>query len=388
MTKWTLNQRLETLKPSAIRAFNDQISEIEDLIFLTLGEPDFDTPDPIKQAAIEAISHSSNGYTHSKGLLSLRQAIHDYLLRKYQVAYDPQEEIIVTTGATEAIFASLMGLLNPGDQVLVPAPNYAVYGTQIGICGGQMVPIDVSNEDFLLSPDRLERAIKDHPKARLLLFNHPNNPTGRSYQATQLEELAQVIKAHDLLVLSDEIYAELSYQAPHVSMAKFLPDQTILINGASKSHAMTGWRMGFICGPQQMITEIFKVHQAAVNTPNTQAQYAALAAYQKGDQEIIQMRQAYQLRRNYLLKAFTDLGYQVTPPQGAFYLFISVPEWFQGDERDFCLALANEAKVGVIPGSAFGQAGRGYFRLSYAASMEELEEAIEQIDQFTRKYQA
>lgn len=386
MSEWTVNQSLKNLQPSAIRAFNDQIAGIEGLIPLTLGEPDFDTPDFIKQAAIQAINQAHNGYTHSKGMLPLRQAIHSYLARKYQVTYDPNEEIIVTAGATEALFASLMGLLNPGDEVLVPAPHYAVYGTQVGLCGGKMVPIDVSEEDFIFRPDRLAEAIEAHPKARLLLFNHPNNPTGRSYQAEQLSQLAQVIKRHSLMVLSDEIYSELTYDFPHTSLAHYLPDQTILINGASKSHAMTGWRMGFICGPREIISEIFKVHQATVNTPTTQAQYAALAAYQQGDEAIIKMRQAYQVRRDFLLDAFTDLGYDLTPPQGAFYLFVQVPTWFDGDETAFCLALANQAKVGVIPGSAFGQAGSGYFRLSYAASLDQLQEAMQRIAHFTMQY--
>lgn len=188
------------------------------------------------------------------------------------------------------------------------------------------------------------------------------------------------------MVLSDEIYSELTYDFPHTSLAHYLPDQTILINGTSKSHAMTGWRMGFICGPREIISEIFKVHQATVNTPTTQAQYAALAAYQQGDEAIIKMRQAYQVRRDFLLDAFTDLGYDLTPPQGAFYLFVQVPTWFDGDETAFCLALANQAKVGVIPGSAFGQAGRGYFRLSYAASLDQLQEAMQRIAHFTMQY--
>lgn len=387
MKKIQLNQRLKHLKPSPIRAFNDKISGIDGLIRLTLGEPDFDTPQFIKEAMVTAMESQGNGYTHSKGLLELRQAIQAFMQRKYGLAYNPETEIIATHGATEAIFASLMGILNPGDKVLTPSPNYAVYGTQVGIAGGEFIPIDVSDKGFILTPEQLTQSLIEHPETKVLLFNHPSNPTGRSYSAEQLEALADVIRQHDILVISDEIYAELTYIGQHTSMAKFLPHQTIVINGASKSHAMTGWRMGFICAPDWIITEIFKAHQSSINTPTTQAQYAAIAAYNDGDLAIENMRAEYQIRRDYLVKEFERLGYQLATPQGAFYLFIQVPAWFTGDDYDFCLALAQEAKVGLIPGQAFGLAGQGYFRLSYAASMENLQTALERIEAFTASHQ-
>ncbi len=383
MKKIQLNQRIKDLKPSPIRAFNDRISGIEGLIRLTLGEPDFDTPDFIKEAMITAMKEQGNGYTHSKGLLELRRAIRDFMQRKYDLNYDPETEIIVTHGATEAIFATLTGILNPGDKVLAPSPNYAVYATQVGIAGGEFIPIDVSENEFILTPEQLSESLTEHPETKVLLFNHPSNPTGRSYSEEQLEALADIIRQHDILVMSDEIYAELTYTDRHISLAKFVPDQTIVINGASKSHAMTGWRMGFICGPDWILTEIFKAHQSCVNTPTTQAQYAAIAAYNDGDQAIELMRKEYKKRRDFLVEAFEDLGYQLATPQGAFYLFIQVPDWFKGDDYDFCLALAKEAKVGLIPGQAFGSAGYRYFRLSYAASMENLQTALERIKAFT-----
>lgn len=387
MTEIPLNKRLRKLQASPIRAFNDQISGIEGIIRLTLGEPDFDTPQFIKDASKLAMDQEGNGYTHSKGLLKLREAISAYLHRKYQLSYNPDTEIIVTHGATEAIFASLMGILNPGDKVLVPSPNYAVYGTQVGICGGELVQLDVSDNHFILSPEQLEQALEKSPQIKVLLFNHPSNPTGKSYSADQLKALATMIQKHQLLVISDEIYSELTYDNEHMSMANYLPDQTILINGASKSHAMTGWRMGFICAPEWILSEIFKAHQSCVNTPTTQAQYAAITAYNEGDEAIEEMRSAYLKRRNYLVNSFKELGFQVSNPQGAFYLFVQVPEWFEGDDYDFCLQLAQKAKVGLIPGQAFGPAGYRYFRLSYAASMESLKEAMHRIKKFTQTNQ-
>lgn len=386
MMSFPLNQQLARLQASPIRAFNDQISSIEGIIKLTIGEPDFDTPFFIKEAAKEAIDQALNGYTHSRGLPALRQAIQDYMQSHYQLTYDANSEILVTHGATEAIFASLMTLLNPGDKVLAPAPHYAVYGTQVGLAGGELVPIDVSNDNFLLTPQQLLTSLTDHPQAKVLLLNNPCNPTGRVYPANLLKDLAQIVKDRQLLVISDEIYAELTEPGSFHSFASYLPDQTILINGASKSHAMTGWRMGFLCAPEWLANDIFKVHQALISTPNSQAQYAALAAYRHGDAEITTMQTAYQARRDYLIQAFNQLDYQVIPPQGAFYLFAKVPQWFDGDDFAFCLQVAREAKVGLIPGQAFGQAGTGYFRLSYAASIEELQEAMNRLKQFSQYY--
>lgn len=380
------NLKLDHIKPSPIRAFNDQIADIEGLIKLTIGEPDFSTPDFIKEAAHESIQNDLNGYTHSKGLIALREAVARYTNRKYNLSYDPEQEIIITSGPTQALFSSLIALINPGDQVLVPSPHYVIYSTQIALAGGEFIPVDVSKTDFILTPDLLKASLKAHPKTKILLLNHPSNPTGITYTKAQLESLLPIIKAHDLWIISDEIYSELSYDANHVSMASLAPERTILINGLSKSHSMTGWRSGFIAGPAPIMNQIFKVHQASVNTPNTQMQYASITAYDKGDQASEDMKQIYIQRRDYLVDSFNKMGIQTLPPQGAFYLFIKVPDWYQGDDMAFCLDLAHQAKVGTVPGSGFGEAGRHYFRISYAASMEMLEEAIRRIQAFVNTH--
>lgn len=384
MGEFQLNKNLAKASQSPIRAFDDQISNIPDLIRLTIGEPDFDTPDFIKEAAIQAIQATDNGYSHSRGLIALRKAIQSFLKRHFGLDYSIDQEIIVTNGATEGIFACLMACLNPGDQVLVPSPYYGAYKTQISVVGGELIPIDLSKQSMKLTPDLLESAVKTHPKARLLIFNHPVNPTGQAYSVQEVQALAQVIKTHQLLVIADEIYSFLNFDQDPVSLAQFIPNQTLLVNGASKSHSMTGWRMGFVCGPQALIQEVFKVHQACVTAASTQSQYAALAAYTQGDQVIASMRQSYQTRRDYLVAALTEAGYEVSSPRGAFYLFIKVPASYQGDDYQFCLDLAHQAGVGLIPGSCFGQAGKGYCRLSYAASMDLLQQAVQRMTAFKK----
>lgn len=382
MKEFKLNETLAGLKPSAIRTFNDKISGIEGIIRLTIGEPDYPTPRFIKDAAIAAIDKSFNGYSHSRGILELREVISDYLNRKYNLTYSAEEEIIVTVGATEALFTTFYALLNKGEKVITPSPHYAVYGTQVGLAGGTFVPVDVSDDAFILTPERLSETLAEHPDTKVLLFNYPSNPTGRTYTPEQLKALAEVIKQHNIVVVSDEIYSELTFEGKHVSLATYIPEQTIIINGASKSHSMTGWRMGFIAGPKWILDEIFKVHQSAVNAPSTQAQYAVIEGYAKGDKEVEEMRQGYIERRDLLVEGFERIGFELASPQGAFYLFIKVPDWFEGDDYDFCLKLAEEAKVGLVPGQAFGKAGKRYFRLSYAASTEKLTEALNRIETF------
>ena len=377
-----LNESLAALKPSPIRTFNDSISGIEGIIRLTIGEPDYPTPRFIKDAAIDSIDKCFNGYSHSRGLIELREVISQYMDRKYGLTYSATEEIIVTVGATEALFSTFYALLNKGEKIITPSPHYAVYGTQVGLAGGVFVPVDVTNDDFILTPERLEATLAEHPETKALLFNYPSNPTGVTYTAEQLQALAEVIKQHDIFVISDEIYSELTFDGKHTSIAQYIPDQTIVINGASKSHSMTGWRMGFICGPRWVISEIFKVHQSAINAPSTQAQYAVIKGYAEGDDAIEEMRQGYIERRDLLVAGFEKLGFELAAPQGAFYLFIKVPAWFDGDGYEFATKLAHEAKVGVVPGSAFGEAGKNHFRLSYAASTEKLTEALNRITAF------
>ncbi|UUX33168.1 pyridoxal phosphate-dependent aminotransferase [Fundicoccus culcitae] len=387
METYELNRNLSHIVASPIRAFNDQISHIEGLIRLTIGEPDFPTPEKIKVAAIDAIQHKNNGYTHSRGLIELRQAVANYLERHYQLSYDPEKEIIITHGATQPLFAAFMTLLNPGDKVITPSPSYVIYATQIALANGELVAVDVSEDNFKLTPERLEATLSEHPETKVLLLNFPTNPTGVTYNRSELEALADVARAHQLYVVSDEIYSELTYEGQHVSMANIYPERTLLINGLVKSHAMTGWRSGFIAGPAGIMNDLFKVHQATINTPNTQMQYASIVGYNDCDDDSRQMRDEYFARRNYLINALEPLGFEVSKPEGAFYLFVKVPDWFDGSDVDFSLALAEEAKVGVIPGSGFGDAGKGYFRLSYAAKMDTLEEAVRRITVFINKYQ-
>lgn len=386
MTKRSTRESLNNIKQSPIRSFNDSISGIEGLIKLTLGEPDFPTPQFIKDYTIESINNSFNGYSHSKGLLELRETISDYLKRRYDLDYDAEKEIVVTVGATEAIFTTLYSLLNPGEKVVVSSPHYAVYKNLVNLTGGEFVAVDVSATGLIWTPELLDETLTNDPEIKVLLLNHPSNPTGQTYNAEQLEALAEVLKKHDIWVVSDEIYAELTYGSKHISMAKLLPEQTILINGASKSHSMTGWRMGIVAGPSEVVDKIFIVHQTAVNTPTTQAQFAALAAYSvEGDKAIEEMRKQYEERREYLLKRIPEIGLEANKPDGAFYLFIKIPEWFEGDDMDFCLKLAHEAKVGLVPGQAFGEAGKNYVRLSYAASLEMLETALDRIEDFIKE---
>lgn len=382
-----LNQQLNHLQPSPIRSFNEQIAKIEGLIPLTIGEPDFNTPDFIKEAAIQSIKDDLNGYSHSRGMIELRQAIARYVLRKYDLTYSPDTEIIITSGPTQALFASFLTILNPGDKVLIASPNYVIYNTQVSLAHGEMVMVDTSDTNFIFTPEKLEQAIIDNPSTTAILLNHPANPTGGTYTEKELRALVPVIEKYDLWVVSDEIYGELSYDHPHYSMAKLLRERTILINGLSKSHAMTGWRSGFVAAPVEVANQLFKVHQAMVNTPNTQMQYASIVAYDHGDDAIEEMRQIYKERRDFLMQSFKDINIETLHPQGAFYLFVKVPQWYQGDDREFCLDLAHKAKVGVVPGSGFGPAGQGHFRVSYAASLDTLKEAMKRISTFVKEQQ-
>lgn len=377
-----LNQRVVNAKPSPIRAFNDRISGIDGLLKLTLGEPDFKAPDAVHKAAIEAIEKGHDGYTHSRGMIELRQAIAGYLDRRNGLKYDPETEIIASHGGTGALFSTLFALLNEGDKVVVPSPHYAVYQTILSLCGATYVPVDVSADGFILTGDRLEEVIAEEGEIKLVLMNHPSNPTGVTYTEDQLSDLAGVLRKHGILAVSDEIYSELTYGRKHISMGEVLRDQTIVLNGASKSHAMTGWRMGIIAGPEEYISQIFKVQQASINTPNTAAQYGAIAAYADCDEAVDEMKAVYDKRRSYIRDAMREIGFETADPTGAFYLFVKVPDWFDGSDEDFCVSLAEEAKVGVIPGSAFGEAGSGFFRISYAASTEDLEEFVRRVKAF------
>lgn len=382
-----VNQRVDALPPAQIRAFDDEISAIPGIVKLTLGEPDFNVPDHVKQAAIRSIQDNDSHYSPSRGTLPLREAISKYLSDTRSVDYDPVTEVIVTVGATEAITATTFALLNPGDEVIIPTPIFSLYFPSVSLTGAIPVKVDTSNDGFLLTADRLEKVLKrEGDKVKAIILNYPNNPTGRSYSHDELTALAKVIKEHHLLAIVDEIYSELIYDQPFTSLATLLPEQTVLISGLSKSHAMTGWRLGYVAAPQDAIDQISKMHSFMVTAPNDTAQAAALEALTNGLEDPVEFKQQYQKRRDRLASAMKAMGFEIAVPDGAFYIFAKIPEAFGKDDFKFARELAHKAKVGVIPGQAFGPGGEGHIRLSYAASDEEIEKVIDRLSSFMEQF--
>lgn len=382
-----MKSELSQIQPSSILKFNQEISTIPDIVKLTLGEPDFNTPDHVKQAAIKSIENNESHYTDSRGTKGLRDAAVKFLKDKYDVNYDADSQILVTTGATEGIFSSLSAILNPGDTVIIPTPIFPQYIPVTILNGAKPIFLDTSDNGFILSPEKLKATIeanKDTVKA--VVLNFPSNPTGVTYSREDLQKLADVLKQYDIFVLSDEIYSELTYGEKHVSMGSILPDQTLLLNGVSKSHAMTGWRIGLICGPVDVIAEIAKVHQFAITSATANAQAAAEEAFKNGPDDGVAMRDIYQQRRDLLLKGLQQAGFECASPKGAFYLFAKIPAQLTQDSVKFCYELAKEAKVAVIPGASFGPGGEGYVRMSYAASTADLEKAVSRIQAYVNQH--
>lgn len=377
-----VNQRVAALPPAQIRAFDDEISQIPGIVKLTLGEPDFAVPAHVKAAAVKSIEDDDSHYSASRGDLSLRRAISAYLNRTRQVSYDPTQEIIVTVGATEAITATTFALLNPGDEVVIPTPIFSLYFPSVSLTGATPVKVNTASDNFLLTAERLEQVLAGHPQVKVIILNYPNNPTGRCYSRAELQALAAVIKAHHLLAIVDEIYSELVYDQDFASLATLLPEQTVLISGLSKSHAMTGYRLGYVAAPAAAISEISKMHSFMVTAPNDTAQAAAEEALTNGQADPERFRQHYQKRRDRLLAALKELGFTVAIPDGAFYIFAKIPADFGQDDFAFARQLARQAKVGVIPGSAFGPGGEGYVRLSYAAADQAIDQAIKNLQNF------
>lgn len=376
-----INPIMDTLKPAAIRAFDAQISDIPDIIKLTIGEPDFDAPAKIKAAAVASIKNNDSHYGKTQGSLALRTAISDFLHRKYDLEYAPTSEVIVTVGAMEALETSLRTILKPGDKVIVPTPGYPMYLSILASLGAVPVCVNTAANGFKLSPAQLATTLTEH-QAKAIIFNFPSNPTGVTYTAEELAELATVMQQHDIFVVADEIYSEFTYGKPHVSLAKYLPKQTILVSGASKAYAMTGYRIGFVAAPAALIKEITKFHQYTVTTHINSSMAAATVAFNECDPEIAVMRAEYAKRRDYMVAQLTALGFGVASPDGAFYLFIKMPTRFGTDDTAFALRLAHEAKVALIPGNSFGPGGEGYLRLSYAASQAQLATTIERLAAF------
>lgn len=382
----TINHKVDALLPSPIRAFDAEISKIPGIIKLTIGEPDLNTPDHVKQAAIDDIKKNDSHYPPMNGKKELREAISAYLKHTRGVDYDPDGEVLVTVGATEAAYCTLMTLLNTGDKVICPTPLWSPYFKFIQLAGGTVVQADTENDGFMLTPEKLEETIKREGKGvKAVVLNYPSNPTGREYTADQLAALAKVIRQYHLYAVTDEIYSELVYGVEHFSIAKFIPERTILISGLSKSHAMTGWRLGYVAGPKGIVQQINKLHGLVTMTVTDNVQAAATEALVNGQQDPLDARDIYQKRRDLVVDGLTKLGFKMMKPQGAFYIFPEIPKEYGDDDLKFCQELAKKVKVGLTPGSAFGKGGAGHVRLSYAASTEDLKECLQRIKAFLGK---
>lgn len=382
-----LNKNFARLTPIGIREFDAKASAIPDIVKLTIGEPDFNVPDAMKQAAIDSINNNDSHYAPGTGTVALRKAIAHFLNDRYQLDYDPDGEIAVTIGATQGIYAALATLINPGDEVLIATPTFPLYMATTTILGGRVVEIDTSDNDFVLTPDKLKETIANHPAAKALVLNYPSNPTGVTYSDDQIADLAETVKDTDLVVIADEIYSELVYDGKHTSIAKFIPDQTLLLNGASKSHAMTGYRIGFIAGPKQLMGPVSALSGMMITAATDSAMAAATAAFgtEAGRQATLEMKKAYQERRDFLVDALQKLGFDLATPHGAFYVFAKLPAGAGNDDVAFATKLAEDGKVAVTPGSYFGAGGQGFLRLSYATSMDKLKLAVERIADFLKE---
>ena len=379
----TVSHKLDALQPSGIREFNKEVSKIPGIIKLTLGEPDMATPEHVKQAAIRSIEEDDSHYAPQMGKPELLEAISDYIQNTRDVHYDPQTEIIATVGATEALDATLFAILNTGDKVVVPTPIFSLYFPLIEMTGATVVQVDTSADNFVLTPEKLEEVLEEEGKGvKAVILNYPSNPTGREYPQEVLAGLAEVIKKHHLYAIADEIYSELVYGVEHYSIATMIPERTIFISGLSKSHAMTGYRLGYVAAPAKIMANISKMHAFLVTTVTNNVQVAAAEALTNGLNDPLEFRKIYQHRRDLLVAGLKKLGFEMLTPEGAFYLFAKIPAQFGTDDVAFAKQLAKEAKVGVTPGSAFGKGGDGYVRLSYASSDENLIEAIKRIGEF------
>ncbi len=377
-----LNQRIQAVKPSGIRKFFDILEEMDDAISLGIGEPDFVTPWHIRDAGIYSLEKGYTKYTSNAGLLDLRQAISEYLERRFDLHYDPKGEIIVTVGGSEGINLALSCLLEPGDEVIIPTPSFVCYGPLTAMAGGVPVYLELKAENqFRLTAEELKSAIT--PKTKALVLPFPCNPTGGIMERADLEAIAKVLEGTDIVVISDEIYAELTYGQKHVSIANLpgMKERTILVNGFSKSHAMTGWRMGYLCGPQPMIKQMLKLHQFGIMSAPTTSQYAAVEAMRNGDGDIEKMRDEYDGRRRYLVDGLNKLGLKCFEPKGAFYVFPDLR--ISGLDSDtFCEQFLRAQRVAIIPGTAFGPGGAGFARICYAVAMKDIAEALVRLERF------
>ena len=377
-----LSDRIQNVKPSGIRKFFDILADMKDAISLGVGEPDYATPWHIRDAGIYSLEKGFTKYTSNAGLMELRKEISKYMERRFNLSYDPMGQILVTVGGSEGIDLAIRCLVNPGDEVIVPVPSFVCYGPLVEMAGGKPVFVELSAEnEFRLTPEQLKNAITDKTKAVVLPF--PSNPTGGIMEKADLEAIADILRDTDIMVISDEIYAELTYGQRHVSIANIpgMYEHTIVVNGFSKAYSMTGWRLGYLCAPREVITQMTKLHQFGIMSAPTVSQYAAVEAMRNGDRDIENMREDYDGRRRYLVDGLRKLGLPVFEPKGAFYVFPDIRSTgLTSDE--FCERLLLEQKVAVISGSAFGQGGEGFVRCCYAASMHDLERVLERLERF------
>ena len=378
-----LSDKITTIKPSGIRQFFDLVSEMKDAISLGVGEPDFDTPWRIREEGIYTLEKGKTYYTSNSGLMDLRIEISRYLERRFGLNYDAEKEIIVTVGGSEGIDLAFRAMLNPGDEVIIPEPCYVSYVPCVTLADGVPVTVNLKEEnDFKLTKEQLLSAIT--PRTKILVLAFPNNPTGAVMTKEELEEIAEVVKEKDIFVVSDEIYAELSYgNTRHCSIASIdgMKERTIVINGFSKAHAMTGWRLGYACGPEVIIKQMLKIHQFAIMCAPTNSQYAAVEALRECDDAVEEMRNEYDRRRRFMLSKLRGMGLKVFEPYGAFYIFPNIAE-FGLTSDEFATRFLTEEKVAVVPGTAFGDCGEGFLRMSYASSLSNLKTAMERLEKF------
>jgi aminotransferase len=380
-----LSKKIKQIEPSGIRKFFDIVNEMKDAISLGVGEPDFDTPWHIREEGIYSLERGRTFYTSNAGLKELKEEIAQYLFRRFQMSYDSLSEIMVTVGGSEAIDAALRAMLDAGDEVLLPQPSYVSYEPCIILADGVPKIIELKEEnDFKLTADQLLQAIT--PKTKVLIMPFPNNPTGAIMTKDDLQDIAKIVIEHDLYVISDEIYSELTYDTQHVSIASLpgMKERTVLINGFSKSFAMTGWRLGYACAPAPILQQILKIHQFAIMCAPTNSQYAAVEALKHGDDDVERMKIAYNQRRMFLVNELRDMGILCFEPFGAFYVFPNIKK-FGMTSDEFANRLLMEEKVAVVPGTAFGKCGEGFLRLSYAYSIQDLKAALERIRHFIEK---
>ena len=377
-----LSEKVAELKPSGIRKFFDLAAEVKDVIALTIGEPDFKTPWHIREAGINSLEKGRTWYTANAGLIELRQEASKYLKRRFSLDYDAKD-IFITVGGSEAIDLTIRAIIDNGDEMLLPIPSFVCYDPICRLAGGNVIPIETKREnDFRLTAEELKAAIT--PKTKLLVLPFPNNPTGAVMRREHLEEIAEVLRGTDIMVLSDEIYAELTYGGErHVSIAEIdgMKERTIIVNGFSKAYAMTGWRLGYVAGPSPIIQQMLKIHQYAIMSSPTTSQYAAVVAMRDCDNEVEEMKREYDMRRRFLVKAFNDMGLDCFTPEGAFYVFPCIKSTGLSSD-EFCEKLLHSKKVAVVPGGAFGSSGEGFVRVSYSYSLDHLMEATKRIKEF------